>query len=154
MVCGDRSVTCRQTAVRRRWPRTSFASGKELVQQISPEPYAIPSKGSVVVIDGGEDGDTGTIGSATSWAGRFGARWSRHQRWRPDTDEIIKEKVPLYYKRPARAFAQAEWRESMNNPRCAGAVRPGDVVARRRRRGCSPREQAAEAPSTRTSSWT
>ena len=84
------------------------------------------------MIDGGEDGDTGTIGSNNilGWKvrGAVGVVTSGGAR---DTDEIIKEKVPLYYKRPARGIRPGRNEvESVNKPiMCGGVmVRPGDVI--------------------------
>ena len=88
--------------------------------------------GSIVVIDGGEDGDTGTIGSnnTLSWKIR-GARGVVTSGGARDTDEIIKEKIPLYYRRPGRGIRPGRNEvESVNRPiMCGGVlVRPGDIV--------------------------
>lgn len=101
--------------------------------ELSPEPFVkLLRPGSVVVIDGGEDGDTGTIGSNNSliWKlkGSVGIVTSGGAR---DTDEMIKEKVPLYYRRPARGIRPGRNEiESVNRPiMCGGVlVRPGDVI--------------------------
>ena len=101
--------------------------------QLSPEPFAkYLHKGSVVVIDGSEDGDTGTIGSNNimSWklAGAVGVVTSGGAR---DTDEIIKERIPLYYRRPARGIRPGRNEvESVQRPVTIGGalVRPGDVI--------------------------
>ena len=88
--------------------------------------------GSVIVIDGNEDGDTGTIGSNNTLAwklkGAVGVVTSGGVR---DTDEIIKEKIPLYLKRIGRGIRPGRNElESVNKPiTCGGAlVRPGDVI--------------------------
>jgi len=102
-------------------------------KEVSPEPFvSLLRPGSVLVIDGGEDGDTGTIGSNNilSWKlrGLVGVVTSGGAR---DTDEIIKEKVPLYYRRPGRGIRPGRNEiESVNRPiMCGGVlVRPGDVV--------------------------
>lgn len=93
-------------------------------------PYLRP--GSVVVIDATDDGDTGTIGSNNilSWKlkGAVGVVTSGGAR---DTDEVIKEGVPLYMKRPGRGIRPGRNEvESVNQPvTCGGVlVRPGDVV--------------------------
>ena len=88
--------------------------------------------GSVVVIDGHEDGDTGTIGSNNImlWKTR-GAVGRRDQRRGRDTDEIIKEKVPLYFKGAGRGIRPGRNEvESVNRPMTFGGVlvRPGDVI--------------------------
>src|SRR5206468_6154643 len=89
-------------------------------------------RGSVVMIDGREDGDTGTIGSnnAMAWKtrGAVGIITSGGAR---DTDELIKEKVPLYYRGPGRGIRPGRNEvESVNRPVTIGGVlvRPGDVV--------------------------
>ncbi len=102
-------------------------------REISPEPFVnLLRPGTVLVIDGGEDGDTGTIGSNNilSWKlrGMVGVVTSGGAR---DTDEIIKQKVPLYYRRPGRGIRPGRNEiESVNRPiMCGGVlVRPGDVV--------------------------
>jgi regulator of RNase E activity RraA len=101
--------------------------------QISSEPFARYLRpGSVVVIDGTEDGDTGTIGSNNimAWkiAGAVGVVTSGGAR---DTDEIIKERIPLYYRRPTRGIRPGRNEvESVQRPVTIGGVlvRPGDVV--------------------------
>ncbi len=102
-------------------------------KEISPEPFvSLLRPGSVLVIDGGEDGDTGTIGSnnilAWKLRGMVGVVTSGGAR---DTDEIIKQRVPLYYRRPGRGIRPGRNEiESVNRPiMCGGVlVRPGDVV--------------------------
>jgi len=102
-------------------------------KEISPEPFVqFLRKGSVVVIDGTDDGDTGTIGSNNilGWKlrGAVGVVTSGGVR---DTDEIIKQKVPLYARRLGRGIRPGRNEvESVNRPiTCGGVmVRPGDVV--------------------------
>jgi regulator of RNase E activity RraA len=102
-------------------------------KQLSSEPFtAFLRPGSVVVIDANEDGDTGTIGSnnilAWKLKGAVGVVTSGGAR---DTDEIIKQKVPLYYRRPARGIRPGRNEvESVQRPITLGGVlvRPGDVV--------------------------
>ncbi len=101
--------------------------------ELSPEPFVeLLRPGSVVVIDGGEDGDTGTIGSNNSLAWKLkGSRGIVTSGGARDTDEMIKEKIPLYYRRPARGIRPGRNElESVNRPiMCGGVlVRPGDVV--------------------------
>jgi len=101
--------------------------------ELSPEPFVeLLRPGSALVIDGGEDGDTGTIGSNNILAWKLrGARGVVTSGGARDTDEIIKEKVPLYYRRPARGIRPGRNElESVNRPvMCGGVlVRPGDVV--------------------------
>ena len=101
--------------------------------QLSSESFTdLLSPGSVIVIDGNEDGDTGTIGSnnTLSWKlkGAVGVVTSGGAR---DTDEIIKEKIPLYLKRIGRGIRPGRNElESVNRPILCGGVlvRPGDVI--------------------------
>jgi 4-hydroxy-4-methyl-2-oxoglutarate aldolase len=101
--------------------------------QLSSESFMdLLRPGSVIVIDGSEDGDTGTIGSNNTLAwklkGAVGVVTSGGAR---DTDEIIKEKIPLYLKRIGRGIRPGRNElESVNKPiTCGGAlVRPGDVI--------------------------
>jgi len=101
--------------------------------ELSPEPFVeLLRPGSVIVIDGGEDGDTGTIGSNNSlvWKSR-GARGIITSGGARDTDEVIKQKMPLYYRRPGRGIRPGRNEvESVNRPvMCGGVlVRPGDVI--------------------------
>lgn len=103
--------------------------------EISPEPFApLIKPGTVLVIDASGNGDTGSIGSYNSldWVSRgaVGIVTSGSVR---DTDEIIKQKIPLYLDplqrgrgiRPGRNMI-----ESVNKTiEIGGAVvRPGDVV--------------------------
>jgi len=105
------AVTVRYVPTNR--PRPGFDSEEEFhrwegdwYQNLSPEPFVDQLKpGSVVVIDGSSDGDTGTIGSNNIlfWksSGAVGVVTSGGAR---DTDEIITEKVPLYFARPGRGI--------------------------------------------------
>lgn len=101
--------------------------------QLSSEPFqALLREGSVVVIDAQGDGDTGTIGSNNilAWkaAGAVGVVTSAGAR---DTDEIIKQQVPLYFRGPGRGIRPGRNEvESVNRPVTIGGVlvRPGDVV--------------------------
>jgi regulator of RNase E activity RraA len=103
--------------------------------EISPEPFLeLIKPGNVVVIDASGNGDTGSIGSFNSLAwveeGAIGVVTTGSAR---DTDEIIKQRIPLYMDplqrgrgiRPGRNMV-----ESVNQPvEIGGAlVRPGDVI--------------------------
>ena len=88
--------------------------------------------GTVVVIDDAEDLDVGTIGSFNilAWfkAGAVGVVTDAGAR---DTDEISKEKVPLYLQRRSRGIRPGRnVLESVNRPVDIGGVLvcPGDVV--------------------------
>ncbi|MEJ7639375.1 MAG: hypothetical protein WKF75_15710 [Singulisphaera sp.] len=102
-------------------------------RELSPEPFVeLLREGSMVVIDGHEDGDTGSIGSNNImlWKaeGAVGVVTSGGAR---DTDEIMKQKVPLYFKGPGRGIRPGRNEvESVDRPVTVGGVlvRPGDVV--------------------------
>jgi regulator of RNase E activity RraA len=103
--------------------------------EIAPEPFVpLIKPGSVIVIDASGNGDTGSIGSYNSldWVGRGAVGIVTTGSVR-DTDEIIKQRIPLYLDplqrgrgiRPGRNMI-----ESVNRPVEVGGayVRPGDVV--------------------------
>ncbi len=88
--------------------------------------------GSVLVIEDAADADVGSIGSNNimSWqlAGCVGVVTNGGAR---DTDEIIAQEVPLYYRQPARGIRPGRNDlESVNRPVVIGGVlvNPGDVV--------------------------
>lgn len=103
--------------------------------EVSPEPFVdLIEDGSAVVIDASGDGDTGSIGSynALAWV-REGMRGLVTTGSVRDTDEIIKQEIPLYYDPLERGRGIRPGRnefESMNEPiEVAGVlVEPGDVV--------------------------
>lgn len=131
------AVTVRYVPTNRPRPKLSLEEFPQWegrwYREISPEPFmALLREGSALVIDGAEDGDTGTIGSNNilAWKAR-GMRGVVTSGGARDTDEIIKQKIPLYYKRPARGIRPGRNEvESVNRPvMCGGVlVRPGDVV--------------------------
>ena len=103
--------------------------------ELSSEPFVEHLKaGSVVVIDAGGNGDTGSVGSYNSLAWfSHGARGIVTTGSVRDTDEIIKQKIPLYMDPLQRGRGIRPGRnevESVNQPVViAGAlVRPGDVI--------------------------
>ncbi len=101
--------------------------------ELSPEPFVpLIRKGTVLVIEDAPGADVGTIGSNNimSWklAGCLGVVTNNTAR---DTDEIIAQKVPLYYRKPGRGIRPGRNEiESVNRPIvCGGAlVRPGDII--------------------------
>lgn len=107
----------------------------EWYTELSPEPFvAMIDSSTVVVIDASGDGDTGSIGSYNSLAWYAeGARGIVTTGSVRDTDEIIKQQIPLYLNplkrgrgiRPGRNML-----ESVNEPIEIGGVliRPGDVI--------------------------
>jgi 4-hydroxy-4-methyl-2-oxoglutarate aldolase len=103
--------------------------------EISPEPFVdLITPGKVIVIDASGNGDTGSVGSYNSldWFARGACGIVTTGSVR-DTDEVIKQKIPVYLDplqrgrgiRPGRNMV-----ESVNRPvELGGAlVRPGDVV--------------------------
>ena len=102
-------------------------------RDITPETFTdVLFPGSVLVIDATDDGESRSIGSNNimSWhkKGMAGVVTSGGLA---DSDEIIAEKVPAYYRRLARGIRPGRNElESVNRPvTCGGVlVRPGDVV--------------------------
>jgi len=102
-------------------------------REISPEPFVpLLRPGSIIVIDGEQDRDTGSIGSnnTLTWKTK-GAQGIVTSSGARDTDELIKQKIPLYLKKIGRGIRPGRNEvESVNQPvMCGGVlVRPGDVV--------------------------
>jgi regulator of RNase E activity RraA len=100
---------------------------------LSPEPFVeLLRPGAALVIDDAERADVGSIGSNNilAWRSRgmVGVVTNATAR---DTDEIVTEKVPLYFRRPGRGIRPGRNEiESVNRPIvCGGAlVIPGDVI--------------------------
>lgn len=101
----------------------------------STEPYVEFIKpGSVIVLDVQGDGDTGSVGSFNSlfWVSK-GARGIISNGGIRDTDEIIKQRTPVYLDHMNRGRGIRPGRneiESVNKPVTIGGVliRPGDVI--------------------------
>lgn len=101
----------------------------------SPEPFVDSLKdGSVVVLDVNGDGDTGSVGSFNSlfWVSK-GARGIVSNGGVRDTDEIIKQRIPVYLDMANRGRGIRPGRndlESVNRPvTIAGVlVNRGDVI--------------------------
>lgn len=99
----------------------------------SSEPFVpLLRPGSALVIEDASEADVGSIGSNNimSWKlrGCVGVVTSATAR---DTDEIITEKVPLYFRRPGRGIRPGRNEiESVNRPIVCGGVTviPGDVI--------------------------
>lgn len=102
-------------------------------QTKSSEPFmALLRKGSALVIEDAEGVDVGSIGSNNimvwKMKGCVGVVTSATAR---DTDEIITEKVPLYFKHVGRGIRPGRNEiESVNRPVVCGGVTvmPGDVI--------------------------
>jgi regulator of RNase E activity RraA len=99
----------------------------------SSEPFVpLLRPGSALVIEDTAEADVGSIGSNNimSWKvrGCVGIITSATAR---DTDEIITQKVPLYFRRPGRGIRPGRNEiESVNRPIAVGGalVKPGDVI--------------------------
>lgn len=99
----------------------------------SSEPFAgLLRQGSALVIEDAAEADVGSIGSNNimSWKtkGCVGVVTSATAR---DTDEIITEKIPLYFRKPGRGIRPGRNEiESVNRPVVCGSVTvmPGDVI--------------------------
>lgn len=102
-------------------------------RELSSEPFVpLIRPGTALVIEDSEAADVGSIGSNNilGWKlrGCVGVVTSATAR---DTDEIIAEKVPLYFKQPGRGIRPGRNEiESVNRPVVVGGVlvMPGDVV--------------------------
>jgi regulator of RNase E activity RraA len=101
--------------------------------QLSPEPFVpLLREGTALVIEDAASADVGSIGSNNilTWKARgcVGVVTSGSAR---DTDEIIAQKIPLYYNRAGRGIRPGRNEiESVNRPVVLGgvSVRPGDVI--------------------------
>ncbi len=101
--------------------------------RLSSEPFvALIQKGQLIIIDDVEEADIGSIGSNNIlvWKkqGAVGVITDASAR---DTDEIEKERVPLYFRKPGRGIRPGRNElECVNCPISVGGVmvRPGDVV--------------------------
>jgi 4-hydroxy-4-methyl-2-oxoglutarate aldolase len=101
--------------------------------QLSSEPFVpLIRKGTALVIDDAPDSDVGSIGSNNimGWRvrGCVGVVTNATAR---DTDEIITEKVPLYFRKHGRGIRPGRNEiESVNRPIVCGGVlvEPGDVI--------------------------
>lgn len=132
------AVTARYVPTQRAWagrlPEKEYDawSGK-WYGELSPEPFVdLIRPGTAVVLDDALDADVGSIGSnnilAWKLAGMVGVVTNATSR---DTDEIITEGVPLYFRHPGRGIRPGRNEiESVNRPIVCGGVlvMPGDVV--------------------------
>ena len=127
------AVTARYVPTNKREPRIDRQTEGRWYKEITTEAFqSVLFPGCILVIDGGDDGDTRSIGSTNirSWQKR-GALGIVTTGGVGDTDEIIHHKVPMYYKRLGRGYRPGRNElESVNRPIMAGGVlvRPGDVV--------------------------
>jgi regulator of RNase E activity RraA len=101
-------------------------------RELAPGPKETIVPGEVLVIDAAEVGDVGFVGSnnALGWL-NAGARGIVTNGGCRDTDELVRQQVPVYSRRIARGIrpGRLEW-DAENVPVACGGVRvfPGDVV--------------------------
>jgi len=127
------AVTARYVPTNRREPRMDNKTISQWYSTITSEAFMkVLTPGSVLVIDAMEDGESRSIGSSNimSWK-KLGMVGLVTSGGLADTDEIIAEKVPTYFRRLARGIRPGRNElESVNRPVTVGGVlvRPGDVV--------------------------
>jgi regulator of RNase E activity RraA len=101
--------------------------------ELSSEPFVdLIREGTAIVIDEAPEADVGSIGSYNimAWqaAGAVGVVTGATAR---DTDEIITQRIPLYFREPGRGIRPGRNEvESVNRPVVVGGVlvKPGDVI--------------------------
>jgi len=127
------AVTARYVPTNRREPKMDNKTIGQWYSTITSEAFMkVLTPGSVLVIDAMEDGESRSIGSSNimSWK-KLGMVGLVTSGGLADTDEIIAEKVPTYFRRLARGIRPGRNElESVNRPVTIGGVlvRPGDVV--------------------------
>jgi regulator of RNase E activity RraA len=127
------AVTARYVPTNKREPKMDEATIGRWYNTLTSEAFLdVLAPGSILVIDAMEDGESRSIGSSNiqSWrkAGMVGLVTSGGLA---DTDEIINQKTPVYFRRLARGIRPGRNElESVNRPVTLGGVlvRPGDVV--------------------------
>jgi 4-hydroxy-4-methyl-2-oxoglutarate aldolase len=127
------AVTARYVPTNRREPKMDDKTIGQWYSTITSEAFMkVLTPGSILVIDAMEDGESRSIGSSNimSWK-KLGMVGLVTSGGLADTDEIIYEKVPTYFRRLARGIRPGRNElESVNRPVTIGGVlvRPGDVV--------------------------
>jgi 4-hydroxy-4-methyl-2-oxoglutarate aldolase len=127
------AVTARYVPTNRREPRMDDKRISEWYDTITSEAFMkVLTPGSMLVIDATDDGESRSIGSSNimSWR-KLGMVGLVTSGGLADTDEIIQERVPTYFRRLARGIRPGRNElESVNRPVAIGGVlvRPGDVV--------------------------
>ena len=127
------AVTARYVPTNRREARMDKPTIDRWYKDITSETFQdVLFPGSVLVIDANEDGESRSIGSSNimGWK-RKGMLGVVTTGGLADTDEIIAQKVPAYFRRLARGIRPGRNElESVNRPvTCGGVlVHPGDVV--------------------------
>lgn len=127
------AVTARYVPTNRREPKMDDKIIGQWYSTLTSEAFMdVLTPGSMLVIDAMEDGESRSIGSSNilSWQKR-GMAGLVTSGGLADTDEIVHEKVPVYFRRLARGIRPGRNElESVNRPVTIGGVlvRPGDVV--------------------------
>ena len=127
------AVTARYMPTNKREPKMDDKTIGRWYSTLTSEAFMdVLSPGSILVIDAMEDGESRSIGSSNiqSWQKR-GMVGLVTSGGLADTDEIIHQKVPVYFRRLARGIRPGRNElESVNRPVTVGGVlvRPGDVV--------------------------
>ena len=127
------AVTARYVPTNKREPKMDDATIGRWYSTLTSEAFIdVLTPGSMLVIDAMEDGESRSIGSSNiqTWQKR-GMVGLVTSGGLADTDEIIHQKVPVYFRRLARGIRPGRNElESVNRPVTIGGVlvRPGDVV--------------------------
>lgn len=127
------AVTARYVPTNKREPKMDDRVIGQWYSTLTSEAFMdVLTPGSMLVIDAMEDGESRSIGSTNilSWQKR-GMGGLVTSGGLADTDEIVHEKVPVYFRRLARGIRPGRNElESVNRPVTIGGVlvRPGDVV--------------------------
>jgi 4-hydroxy-4-methyl-2-oxoglutarate aldolase len=127
------AVTARYVPTNRREPKMDSKTIGQWYGTITSEAFMkVLTPGSMLVIDAMEDGESRSIGSSNimSWK-KLGMVGLVTSGGLADTDEIMYQKVPTYFRRLARGIRPGRNElESVNRPVTIGGVlvRPGDVV--------------------------
>ena len=127
------AVTARYVPTNRREPKMDDKTIGRWYSTVTSEAFMeVLTPGSILVIDAMEDGESRSIGSSNiqSWRKR-GMVGLVTSGGLADTDEIINQKTPVYFRRLARGIRPGRNElESVNRPVTIGGVlvRPGDVV--------------------------
>lgn len=127
------AVTARYVPTNKREPKMDSKIIGQWYSTLTSEAFQdVLTPGSILVIDAMEDGESRSIGSSNiqAWqkAGMVGLVTSGGLA---DSDEIIHQKIPCYFRRLARGIRPGRNElESVNRPVTIGGVlvRPGDVI--------------------------
>ncbi len=127
------AVTARYVPTNKREPRMDQETIDRWYSHLTSEAFQdVLFPGSILVIDAMEDGESRSIGSSNiqSWQ-KHGMLGLVTSGGLADSDEIIHQKIPCYFRRLARGIRPGRNElESVNRPVTIGGVlvRPGDVV--------------------------